>query len=78
MQPASAAAPTAGSGGASAAQPLDGTHPRVSPPLSHGKHEVESDDGNAMHSGDDADPDEDHEEPDVAPNGKRKRPISVS
>ncbi|KAI0153658.1 fungal-specific transcription factor, partial [Pestalotiopsis sp. NC0098] len=32
-----------------------------------------------MHSGDDGDPDEDHDEPDVvAPNGKRKRPISPS
>lgn len=61
-----------------AVQPLDGAHQHVSPPLSHGKQEVESDDGNVVHSGDDNDPDDDHDEPDAAPNGKRKRPISVS
>ncbi|KAK6064533.1 fungal specific transcription factor [Seiridium cupressi] len=61
-----------------AVQPLNGGHQHVSPPLSHGKHEFDSDDGNAMHSGDDNDPDEDHDEPDTARTGKRKRPISVS
>lgn len=63
-----------------AVPPLDsnGTHQHVSPPLSHGKQEFESDDGNAMHSGDENDPEDDLDEPDIARIGKRKRPISVS
>jgi hypothetical protein len=61
-----------------AVQPLNGAQQHMSPPLSHGKQEFDSDDGNAMHSGDDNDPEDDQDEPEMARNGKRKRPISVS
>jgi hypothetical protein len=65
-----------------AVQPQDGAL-HVSPPphtngLAHSKQEPDSDDGSGLHSGDDNDPDDDQGEPEMAPNGKRKRPISVS